>query len=304
VPQSKDIALPQFAITLVFWRRFGAPHWHKYSDDDREDRRDIRYHIDMNLRGRSVVFIPTLSRKTFEIGRASECYLRLGYNPDSKRDPTIPEDFYDEGGALAQPLFNHWSRKHATFELITQVEDGKLVGDWYIYPGGEFWNPATGIREWADATNLVYLNGQKVVRKKTDDPKKKLDPKRRGRKLFEGDLDIARVQLGDAGKIIISKGRLGPNTTSWPDDIWIGVGEGWPDMVAIAKARVAAAQAEVDTAQVLQDAAPPKISTEVTGRTMADVLAIVLVGPEGIDRRLWWALCGVVASGILWVLER
>jgi hypothetical protein len=289
VPESKkDIALQQFAITLVFWRRFGAPHWHKYSPEDREDRRDIRYHIDMNLRGRSVVFIPTLSRRCFEIGRASECYLRLGYNPDSKRDPTIPEDYYDDGGAIAQPLFNHWSRKHATFELITKRRDGQIVGDWYIYPGGEFWNKVSGVREWGNATNFVYLEGRRLDGGKDPTP------------LFTGESKLARVQLGDAGKIIVHRGRLGPHTTSWPDDIWIG--EGWPDMISIARARVAAAQAEAETAQVIRDADPQP--QEVTGRTLADLAAIVLYGPEGIDRRLWWMLCGVAGFGVLWIVER
>jgi hypothetical protein len=286
VPTSKDVALPQLAITLVFWRKFGAPHWHKYS----EESRDIRFHVDTNLMGRSVVFIPTLSRKSFEIGRASECWLRLGYNPENKRDKTIPEDCYDDGGALAQPLFNHWSRKHATFELITKSRDGHLAGTWYIYPGGEFWNTVTGVREWGDATNFVYLEGQRLSGGNDPTP------------LFHGDSKLARVQLGDAGKIIVHKGRLGQHTTSWPDDIWAN--EGWPDMVAIANARVSAAQSEVQTAKVIRDADPHPSQGEVTGRTMADLAAIVLYGPEGIDRRLWWMLCGVAGFGVLWIVER
>jgi hypothetical protein len=289
VPDTKrDIALPQFAITLVFWRKFGAPHWHKYS----EVEKDVRYHLDTNLVGRNIVFIPTLTRKTFEIGRASECWIRLGFNPESKRDATIPEDFYDGGGAVAQPLFNHWSRKHVTFELITKRQDGHTVGDWYIYPGGEFWNKDTGEREWSDSPNFVYLEGRRLAGGKDPTP------------LFPGNSKTARVQLGDAGKIIIAKGRLGSHTTSWPNDIWIG--EGWPDMLAIAQARVAAAKAEVATARIAHSESPASVEGSPshraeTGHTLADVLVVILHGPEGIDSRLWWVLCGSGALLALWI---
>jgi hypothetical protein len=34
----------------------------------------------------------------------------------------------------------------------------------------------------------------------------------------------------------------------------------------------------------------PASAAEATGRTVADVAAIILTGPEGLDKRLWWLL--------------
>jgi hypothetical protein len=277
----RDIALPHLAITLVFWRKFGAPHWHKYSDTEN----DIRYHVDENMRGRTVCFIPTMRRLTFEIGRAEECYLRLGFDPESKRNPSIPSDIYDDGGAMAQPLFNHWSRKHATFELRLRQRDGKTDGDWLISSGGEFWNTKTGVREWGDAKNYVYLNGHRLPGGNDPSP------------LFAPGSKLAKVQLGDGGKIIISKGRLGPHTTSWPEDIWSG--EGWPDMVMIARARVKAAKASVETARVVRDTSPGESPPHPM--TWPDIAALILTGPPDVNRWVWWAGCAAVGTFVVWI---
>ncbi len=43
---------------------------------------------------------------------------------------------------------------------------------------------------------------------------------------------------------------------------------------------------------------------EATGRTLADVAVLVLTGPPGVNRWLWWLLCAVVGVLIVWLRER
>lgn len=43
---------------------------------------------------------------------------------------------------------------------------------------------------------------------------------------------------------------------------------------------------------------------EVTGRTVADVVALVLTGPPGVNRWLWWFLCLVVGLLFVWLREQ
>lgn len=260
-------------ISLTFGPKFGAPHHHRHSGVVN----DIRYHVDGSLAGRTIVFHPTPSRQQFEIGRAEECWIRLGFNPDSKRYPNVSSHMLDEGNPPLH-LFDHWSRKTATFKLIEN--------DWYIYPGGMFLNKETGDRDWGEPKNFVYLNGEKLPQGKNPAP------------LFRRGYTSANVQLGDGGKIIVTKGNLGSHTTNWPKEIWLG--EGWPDMAAIARERVAAAKAEQETIELRirkEEPTPPA----TTGHTLADVLVVILTGPDGIDKRLWWVLCGSGALLAYWI---
>lgn len=289
-PAIKDVLLPRLAITLIFWSRFGAPHLHKYKLDA-DKKPVISYHKDTNLTGRFIQFVPSLENRILDIGRASECTIKLGFNIDSRHDPTALEDVYDEGGAVAQPLFNHWSRKHVTLELIIRRRNGRSVATWYVSPGGEFWNPNKATREWGYPTNHVYLEG-KPLPGGTDNPAP----------LFEKGKDTAHLQLGDSGKIIIVKGKLGEDTTSWPDDIWTGYP--WPNMVLIAQQRVKEAESAMETARHLKQEELADSGSEVVGRTLPDVLALVLNGPSQKYRVVWWVFCSLIGVAILWILER
>lgn len=48
--------------------------------------------------------------------------------------------------------------------------------------------------------------------------------------------------------------------------------------------------------------AKPETTAEATGRTLADVVVVVLNGPPGVDSRLWWALLALGAVAyVYWV---
>ena len=56
-----------------------------------------------------------------------------------------------------------------------------------------------------------------------------------------------------------------------------------------------------DTEQAPAEEASPVVATskdaaEATGRTLADVAVVILTGPEGIDKRLWWLLLAAGAT--------
>lgn len=54
------------------------------------------------------------------------------------------------------------------------------------------------------------------------------------------------------------------------------------------------------------EAAPevtPKAAAEATGRTLADVAAIVLNGPPGMDKRVWWLLLSALAGLYIYLVH-
>jgi pSer/pThr/pTyr-binding forkhead associated (FHA) protein len=56
---------------------------------------------------------------------------------------------------------------------------------------------------------------------------------------------------------------------------------------------------QTEMGQAVADRSPQK-SHEI-GHTLADVVVVILTGPEGIDSRLWWVLCGSGALLALWI---
>jgi len=262
-----DHILADKIISLTFAPKFGAPHWHELSRVEN----DIRYHVDTNLAGRTRVFNPTESRKRLEIGRAPGCWVRIGFNPDSRHDRSILAERIDPISKL--PIFNNFSRKHVTFELIKDR--------WFVIPGGEFRDRETGLNDWGFPLNFVYLNGVRL--------QNVIDPV----PLFPEGSTVSKLQLGPGGKIIVTKGPMDTHTTGWPLSIWQG--EGWPDMKAETAAHCEIAKVEHATVEAQIPRRPA---------SWADVAVLVINGPPSVDDRLWWAFLVVVgiSLGVVWAL--
>jgi hypothetical protein len=191
------------AITLIFWAKFGCP--------EEVPEGKVILLIDKNLAGHIRIYKPALRGPVFTIGRSPACEFRIGY------------DSYIKGSArdsLGNIQFRHFSNVHATFRC--------LDGTWFIYSGGLYPSETGG--EWGNPKNGVYVNGHLLPGDNDPYP------------LFYRTDRFSKVQLGDAGKILVMRGIFGEQSTSIPQEFWDG--EGWPDMAAILKFRKQQSEAQ------------------------------------------------------------
>lgn len=260
-------------LSLVFGPDFGAVHRHPDGE--------IRYWRD-RLAGHIRVFKPVVGgveRTMFELGRHPSCWLRIGWESVSGHE----QQRTNEAG---YPLFGAISRVMVTFAWASEKDYPWIShSKWLVMPGGVFVGK-DGNRESSTARNGVYLNGHRLS--DGDNPET----------LFLPGQNQAFLSLGKTGRIIIIDGSLDEHSTGWPAQIWAGAN--WPD----GDAEESSADLSPQRLQIEGQVAAAKNAHEVTGRTMADLAAIVLYGPDGVDARLWWVFCGVVGAVVLWILKR
>ena len=260
-------------LSLVFGPDFGASHRHPDGE--------VRYWRD-RLAGHIRVFKPVVGgveRNMFELGRHPSCWLRIGWESVSGHE----RQRTNEAG---YPLFGAISRVMVTIAWASETDYPWIShSKWLVMPGGVYVGK-DGHRESSTARNGVYLNGHRLS--DGDNPES----------LFEPGQHEAYLSLGKTGRIIIVDGSLDEHSTGWPAQVWTGAN--WPD----GEADEPSTDLSPQRLQVEGQVAAAKTGADVTGRTMADLAAIVLYGPEGVDARLWWVFCGVVGALVLWILER
>jgi hypothetical protein len=193
-------------LSLVFSPKFGAPH----EDPDGE----VRYYRDRYLRGRTLVFYPELRgaepRTTFEVGRHSACWCRIG------RNGVISPDG-DEYGATDQMGYEYlsaFSRVHITFVWAdAKAYPWLSESKWLVLLGGVFVG-TDGRKESSLPRNGVYLEGRRLSDNDNPEP------------LFAPGDYMARISLGITGRILVFERALDEHSTGLPRSIWEG--DGWP----------------------------------------------------------------------------
>jgi len=156
---------------------------------------------DPNLAGSIRVFHPA-GRTRLEIGRHSDCWIRIGARMDA----------YD---TIGNSKFNTISRVCVTFAWSDAAYLSRP--QWLVMTGGVFVDSKGERVSITDPPIGVWLNGEKLQPEDTNP-------------LFAPGTDMAKISIGHMGRIVILERALGEHSTSWPASTWQGGSEnGWPD---------------------------------------------------------------------------
>lgn len=267
-------------LSLEFSPTFGAPH----EDPDKT----VRYYRDTYLCGRTLSFDPdnlsSRHRTTVEIGRHAHCWARIG------RNGVTTEDGHEIGSTDSQgyEFLSTFSRVHCTFVWADATHYPWLhESKWLILLGGVFVGPG-GRKESSLPRNGVYLNGKRLSDADNPEP------------LFAAGSSIAKVSLGVTGRIIIFNHLRDEHTTGLPASIWTG--EGWPnDPPAIKATPGRRLEIEQQVATEKMPETPTTIPPQVKATTWAEVVNVVLKGPEGVPASLWWFFLTLAGLAALWI---
>jgi len=213
-------------FSLVISPEFGAVHWDTQTGGFLHNERGGLILRDESLAGRNLVFNPVAGyiepRTTFEMGRHTSCWLKIGWVKDR-----FTKEWREVTDNSGYPLMNYFPRITLTFQWMdaahwSWVEESA----WYVVPGGMFVNKA-GVRERSGANLDVYLNNVLIKSHDNNEPLFQKGDERTCIAIINRDIHHS-FDVPYEGKIIALDYELDKYTTSWPSSVWTG--ELWPTL--------------------------------------------------------------------------